>query len=366
MQNSQDKNPATILVVDDSLFNRRLLTRFLVQYGYQVQQAPDGVAALESLRVAPPDLVLLDINMPKMDGFEVCQRLNSNPQTSNIPVIFISALDATEDKVKGFEVGGVDYVTKPIQELEVLARVRTHLQIRALQKGLESQIAELDAFAHTVAHDIKNPLAVLMGYTELLQLDHAQMSIADRAEYLTAMVGQGNKLFRIIEELLLLSRMRQDEAIETHPLEMNELVIGAQKRVENLIEREKAELHQPDAWPTARGYAPWVEEIWVNYLSNAIKYGGEPPQVEFGATELPAEGTVQFWICDNGAGLTPAEQSLLFAPFERLEQAKLREGSGLGLSIVHRIITRLGGTVGVDSEVGKGSTFWFTLPAAEE
>ncbi len=367
MQNSQNKNQATILVVDDALSNRRILTSFLrTQDGYQVQQAADGLAALESIQAKPPDLVLLDINMPEMNGFEVCRRLKASPQTSDIPVIFISALDATEDKVKGFEVGGVDYIIKPIEGTEVLARVRTHLQIRTLQRDLESQIAELDAFAHTVAHDIKNPLAVLVGYTELLRIDQAEMDVAGRDAYIVEMLEQGSKLFRIIEELLLLSSVRQDREIETQPLEMGKLVAGAQKRVRNLIESEKAELRQPAVWPTARGHAAWVEEIWVNYLSNALKYGGEPPRVEFGATALPAEEAVRFWVRDNGAGLTPAEQSLLFTPFERLEQVNVREGHGLGLSIVRRIITKLGGTAGVDSEVGKGSTFWFTLPAARE
>ena len=363
---TDSQNTPTILIVDDTRFNRRLLARLLQREGYLIEQAENGVAALEIVQSTPLDLILLDVSMPKMDGFEVCQRLKADPKTNEIPVIFITALDSTEDKGKGFEVGGVDYIVKPIQETDVLARVRTHLQIRSLQKNLRNQIAELDAFAHTVAHDIKNPLAVLVGYVELLQMDNEGITTAERAKYLNEMLAQGKKLFRIIEELLLLSSVRQDEEIETHSLEMGNLVGGAMKRVKNLIEQENATLQQPQSWPTAIGYAPWVEEIWVNYLSNALKYGGEPPEVSFGATELPAENAIKFWVQDNGAGLTEEEQSLLFTPFERLDQIKVKEGHGLGLSIVRRIITRLGGKVGVDSEVGQGSSFWFTLPVAPE
>jgi signal transduction histidine kinase len=130
-----------------------------------------------------------------------------------------------------------------------------------------------------------------------------------------------------------------------------------------LIEDHRAEIILPERWPVAVGYGPWVEEIWVNYLSNAIKYGGRPPQVEIGAT-IEKEGWVRYWVRDNGEGLSSAEQARLFTPFERLHQASV-EGHGLGLSVVRRIMEKLGGRVGVESEEGEGSTFYFTLPGAE-
>ena len=129
----------------------------------------------------------------------------------------------------------------------------------------------------------------------------------------------------------------------------------------SLIERYDAELHLPSSWPTALGYGPWVREIWINYISNAIKYGGRPPRVEVGAT-TQENGTIRFWVRDNGRGLSSIEQELLFAPFERLGQVRV-EGHGLGLSIVRRIVDKLGGNVGVESEIGRGSEFWFSLKA---
>jgi signal transduction histidine kinase len=141
------------------------------------------------------------------------------------------------------------------------------------------------------------------------------------------------------------------------------VVIDAQDRLADLIGEHQADIILPDAWPTALGRGPWVEEVWVNYISNAIKYGGSPPRVELGATRQ-AGGTVRFWVRDNGPGLTPEEQARLFRSFERLDRVRAK-GHGLGLSIALRIVEKLGGQVGVDSQVGQGSVFSFTLPSAD-
>jgi signal transduction histidine kinase len=165
----------------------------------------------------------------------------------------------------------------------------------------------------------------------------------------------------IIEELLLLSAVRRGEVV-TDPLDMAAIVANAQKRLDYMIDEYKATINKPETWPTAYGQAAWVEEVWTNYLSNALKYGGRPPLVELGATVQP-DGSVRFWVRDNGEGMTEEEQAKLFTPFTRLHQVKA-EGHGLGLSIVRRIVDKLGGQVGVKSEPGKGSTFFFTLPAS--
>jgi signal transduction histidine kinase len=166
----------------------------------------------------------------------------------------------------------------------------------------------------------------------------------------------------IIEELLLLAGIRKTD-VELEPLDMEVILSEVNKRLAHTIQEYQAELVFPEAWPKAFGYAPWVEEIWVNYLSNALKYGGRPPRVELGATKQ-ADGMVRFWVRDNGPGLSRAEQSRLFVPFTKLAQVRV-EGFGLGLSIVRRIVDKLGGQVGVESEgvPGRGSTFSFTLPS---
>jgi signal transduction histidine kinase len=183
---------------------------------------------------------------------------------------------------------------------------------------------------------------------------------------MSSVARNAHKMSIIIDELLLLSSVRGMEEIERHPLEMGRIVAEARGRLLHLIEEHNGVIILPDKWPLALGYAPWIEEVWTNYINNAINYGGRPPRVELGATEQ-ADGTVRFWVRDNGPGLSPEEQARLFTPFERLHEAKIK-GHGLGLSIVQRIVHKLGGQVGVESEgiAGRGSTFYFVLPAIAE
>jgi signal transduction histidine kinase len=180
---------------------------------------------------------------------------------------------------------------------------------------------------------------------------------------LHTVAASARKLNTIVDELLLLASVRQVEEIETYPLDMARIVGGARGRLRYLIEELGGEVALPDSWPVAMGYEPWVEEVWTNYLSNALKYGGRPPRVELGYARNPAFQGIRFWVRDNGLGLSAEEQERLFTPFERLHQVRVK-GHGLGLSIVRRIVHRLDGQVGVDCEAGQGCTFFFTLPAA--
>ncbi len=359
----------TILVVDDNRANLQLLSRLLTRHGYRVQTVGSGAQALEAVRTVLPDLILLDIMMPDMNGYQVCERLKTDERTRDIPILFISALDATEDKVNAFAAGGVDYIPKPFQAAEVIARVRAHLGLRALQRDLQREIverdeliAELDAFAHTVAHDLKSPLTSIIGYAQVLEHSHTTLSDEELRRYLGMISQRGRDMDNIIEELLLLAGVRQMEEVEMSSLDMAAVVAKAQRRLSDMIAECQAEIILPDTWPVAIGYGPWIEEVWVNYISNAIKYGGRPPRVQLGATEQPEDGSVRFWVRDNGAGLSSDEQGRLFTPFTRLSQARAK-GYGLGLSIVRRIVEKLGRQVGVEGNEGEGSTFFFTLPA---
>lgn len=241
---------------------------------------------------------------------------------------------------------------------------------------MEAANAELDAFAHTVAHDLKSPLTALVGYGSLLETCLEGMSCQEIRENLTGICQAGTKMTSIINELLLLAQTRKMETIPRKILDMSALVSEALKRVSVPPGFPQPEILQPASWPRVLGYGPWVEEVWVNYLSNAVMYGGDPAVVELGwdppadPAEAPPGGDgvfplVRFWVRDNGHGLTRDEQSRLFAPFTRLEQARLH-GHGLGLSIVRRIVEKLGGKVGVDSWPGRGSIFFFTLPTVPE
>jgi signal transduction histidine kinase/DNA-binding response OmpR family regulator len=226
---------------------------------------------------------------------------------------------------------------------------------------LQARNEDLNAFAHTVAHDLKTPLGVIIGYADVLMGDFAELLAGEEEAvyYLQAIAKNGRKMSNIIGELLLLAEIRRTE-VQREQIDMAIVVSEALQRLTFLIEETHAEIALPDTWPKAAGYSPWIEEVWVNYLSNGIKYGGQPPRLELGA-EAQDGGFVRFWVRDNGPGVSPEDQTRLFTPFTQLEQVRVT-GHGLGLSIVRRIVEKLDGVVGVKSEAGKGSTFSFTLP----
>ncbi len=376
---------SNILVVDDTPANLKVLTSMLTDRGYQARPAINGQVALTAVQEVPPDLIMLDISMPGIDGYEVCKRLkeDKNPQIREIPIIFISARGEVGDKVKAFKVGGVDYITKPFRMEEVLARVETHLALRKLQKQLQNsnqeliktnnelqaRNEELDAFAHTVAHDLKGPMSQMVGFADILFYDFEDLSPEESRRYLTVIMNSGKKITNIIDELLLLSSVRKMSEIELNPINIATILDQVYQRLDYLITEYKAEIKLPDVktWPVILSYEPWIEEVWVNYVSNAIKYGGNPPVVNFGFdTKIISENLnpgsyYRFWVQDNGPGLTKEEQSRLFTPYTRLNQISAK-GHGLGLSIVQRIVRKLGGNIGVESEIGRGSRFYFILP----
>ncbi len=244
------------------------------------------------------------------------------------------------------------------------ARLVETLQERTAE--LQARNEDLNAFAHTVAHDLKQPLGHMVGFAELLEQDYASLPDEELQHYLHTIARSGRKMVNIIDELLLLAGVRRMKKVEIEPLDMASIVSKAQNRLADLIKDYQARVIVPADWPVALGYAPWVEEVWVNYISNALKYGGQPPRVELGANQLTNhqltnQPMIRFWVRDDGTGLMPEEQTRLFTPFTRLDQTRAK-GHGLGLSIVRRIVERLGGQVGVESAIDVGSIFWFTLP----
>lgn len=386
---NQQTSTNTVLVVDDNANNLQLLFDVLHSAHYNVLIAQDGPSALTSLQQVRPDLILLDIMMPEMNGFELYQRLRQQPIARDVPVIFLSALSDTETIVQGLRLNAVDYITKPFQAEEVLARVEKHLTLARLQRELEIKNArleleiaerrkieqelrqqrrlaeehnkELDAFARTVAHDIKNPLGIIVTYSNFITEQFDSLEQAKLLELLKTMGQVGRKGANIVDELLLLAGVRK-QTVSPRPLKMDRIVKQAWQRLAFMIDEYEGQLIIPESWPAAIGYGSWVEEVWVNYLSNGLKYGGSPPRLELGA-DIQPDGFIRFWVLDNGPGLSPAEQARLFTEFTRLDEVRA-QGHGLGLSIVRRIVEKLGGAVGVESELGAGSRFYFTLPPA--
>lgn len=245
------------------------------------------------------------------------------------------------------------------QAASSMVNAQLYMELDAANKALTVSNEELDAFSHTVAHDLKSPLGLIIGFSDLIMKEGDSLSQSDLHEFLQIIISNGRKMTSIINGLLTLASVRQGE-IDTEPLSMAQYVIEAKNRLIPLAEKYQAEIVIQEDLPTAWGYGAWMEEVWANYLSNAIKYGGRPPRIQVGATRQK-DSMIRFWVKDNGEGLTLEQQAQLFTPFTRLNQAAI-EGHGLGLSIVQRIVEKLGGEVGVDSTPGQGSTFFFTLP----
>ena len=548
------RNLGHILVVDDDRLNRMTLARGLERQGHTVALAENGSQALEMVQEQSFDLMLLDIVMPEMDGYQVLEHIRDNGTVRHIPVIVISSVDEMDSAAKCIRMGAEDYLTKPFNPVLLKARIgasleKKHLRdqeqaylkqlqiererlvllnrmsqeltavldlpqvieqllqavteivgaegalvwlqdknrdkegrwlvcraafhrnqrrpllnvhlpfgqgiagwvaetgksalvshapddprfsfdldrqmdfhtksllavplpvrqtvigvlevvnkvngdfdvgdrtlvetlaasaaialdnaelfesLRQHMAELETRNEELDAFAHTVAHDLKNPLGAVMGLSDGLVGTFTNLSDDKLQNYLQTIAQTSRNMNNIIHELLLLANVRQVEEVEVKPVDMASIVAEAQGRLADLITQRQAEIILPPTWPIVSSYGPWIEEVWVNYISNAIKYGGRPPHIELGADSLRGVGgtkgaMVRFWVHDNGPGLTPEEQARLFTPFTRLDQVRAK-GHGLGLSIVRRIVEKLTGQVGVNSQIGQGSIFSFTLP----
>lgn len=356
-----------IVIAEDDYLVGEMVQGMLAELGYTVVGlATSGVQAIELTTDLNPDVVIMDIQMPGMDGVTAARKIQ---ECCGTPVVILSAYETPELVRKVGEAGVTAYLLKPpdSRELEraitlAIARFEDMAALRRLNDELQASNAELDAFAHTVAHDLQSPLGLISGFSEMLLLHYDEYPPEQHQTILSSITRTSQKMSNIVSELLVLSSVRQME-VEFETLDMAQILDEAQQRLVEEIKTCHAEIIQPSSWPPARGYAPWIEEVWFNYLSNGLKYGGTPPRLVLGVTEQP-DGTLCFWVRDNGQGLTAVDQEDLFTPFTKLSQVRAK-GHGLGLSIVRRIMERLGGTVGVNSEAGMGSTFWFTLSRAE-
>jgi two-component system, sensor histidine kinase and response regulator len=382
MNNPTDNsNKAHILIVDDIPENMIGAERVLKRHGYIVSIAGSGQHALEQIQNNNFDLVLLDIMMPMMDGFEVCRIMKQEPQNANIPVIFLTAVSDLQSVVKGFECGGVDYITKPFNVNELLARVNTHVQLRRLQRlmieqnqllqhqnqRLEQQYKELHTLAHSMTVDLKQPVNAMAGFIKILNKDMKSANNPQALQFLSQLENTRNKVANTLDHLLLLANIRTHE-LKPQQLEMATVVKDVLERLNPLIEEKKAIIKQPNLWPHAWGDEAWVMQIWHIYLNNALRHGGNPPRIELGA-ENSDHGLIKFWVRDNARALSADEQARLGDGRLDLvmgdngpQFSRALEGYGLELSVVQRLAERLGGYTGLESLPGQGNIFYFTLP----
>ncbi|MDM8569360.1 hybrid sensor histidine kinase/response regulator [Thiotrichales bacterium HSG1] len=362
----------TLLIVEDEPVNLNILISYLRDQ-YNVQVARDGEEALLQANNIKPDLILMDVRMPKLDGFETCKMLKKDRETSDIPVVFMTSLTDTEDKVKGFEVGAVDYITKPIQYKEVLARISAQLGLRNLQVILEQQKLaiehknqelqvqnmELNTFAKIVVNDLKKPLVRQASFTNILKKELANK---ESLNFLQEVEQSRHDMVGVVDDMVLLINIRTQEVVVEAP-DMVSVIAEVRHKLTSLINKHNATIDAPPSWPIVWGYSPWIGTVWEIYITNALLYGGKPPKIKLG---YDSEGEqIRFWVRDNSRGFTDNQQKQLFAPMSDIVkiETQLGKGYGLKLSIVRLIIEKCGGKVGVESEIGRGNMFYFTLPA---
>ena len=371
MNSAMPKVPASILVVDDTPANLQLLSEMLKERGYKVRPAPDGETALRGARIAPPDLILLDITMPEMDGYEVCSRLKADARLQDIPVIFISALNEPLDKVRAFQAGGVDYVSKPFNFEEVDARVRTHLELRQRTRELAASLGQLreleqlrDSLTHMVAHDMRSPLLAIQLTLDLFSEEASTLKPMSAQMLLNARTSV-TMLVEMIGQMLDVSRMEAGE-------------MALERTRGNLVEtlRNAVELQRPLAGKRRLGFsagapllasydANLLRRVVGNLIGNAIKF--TPPDGDIRVSVVPADGIARVEVTDNGAGIAPEYHDRIFEKFGQVaNKGGPRVGTGLGLTFARMAIEAHGGNMGVVSALGKGSTFWFTLPVTAD
>ncbi|AUC59756.1 two component signal transduction system hybrid histdine kinase / response regulator [Cyanobacterium sp. HL-69] len=364
--NNLTSKKGDILIVDDVPENLQLLFTMLTDHDYDVRRVLSGRQALQVVDIEAPDLILLDIKMPKLDGYEVCKILKSQEKSKHIPVIFLSALNDTFDKVHAFNVGGVDYITKPFQIEEVVIRVENQLRLLNMQREIERKNKELmllnqdlEAFSHRVSHDLKNKIHVINGFSQLIAQEFAHKFDPDVKEYFQYIQDEGKRMAEVIRDLLRLSQV-QNIDIEYSNFNISEVVseISDKFKVKN-CDRTVDFIITPNLY--CRGDLNLMRIVLENLLENAYKYTAKvkKSRIEFGIIKKGIKNI--YFIKDNGAGFDPQTAEKLFTPFHRLHTEKEFRGTGVGLSTVKRIIQRHNGEIWYDAQVNQGATFYFYL-----
>jgi signal transduction histidine kinase len=377
MHSPCDSAPADILIVDDTPANLQLLGGMLKERGHRVRPVADGKMALQVAHTTPPDLILLDINMPGMNGYEVCAQLKRAERTRDVPVIFISALTETLDKVMAFAVGGVDYVTKPFQFEEVDARVACHLSLRRLQVDLAQRNEELrqtnedlrrlqvqrDSLTHMIVHDLRSPLTGVVGAFDLLALEDNTLTAMSR-KMLGVGHAAGRQIIDMINSLLDISKIEEGQF--TPRCTRNDLVALARDAVALLssLQGNRTVTVESFQEPLVLSFdADLILRVVQNLVANALKFTAPTGTIRIRIT--PVAGAVRVGVSDDGTGIAAEFHERIFEKFGQVETGQTRSGTGLGLTFCKLAVEIHGGRIGVESKVGNGSTFWFELLRTE-
>lgn len=343
-----------ILIVDDTPANVLLLVRMLNMRGYNTRSVLSGKLALQAAHAEIPDLILLDITMPDMNGFEVCTQLKNDEKLKDIPVIFISALNDTVDKVKAFRVGGVDYVTKPFQFEEVYARIQTHVHLRRLEKLR-------DDLAHMVIHDLHNPLSVINGFLHHLETQESQHLSKSTNEYIALARLSADELRYMISAILDVSKLASGEmSLKREDFDLYALIRSVIASTHPLPGNRTITLLESASYFIIKADQGLLRRIIQNLVGNALRY--TPAKGDVRIIITPFANEVRITVTDIGPGIAPEFHRRIFEKFGQVTEHDQQLGTGLGLYFCKLAVEAHGGRIGVDSEVGSGSTFWMVLP----
>ena len=370
---------ADVLVVEDNESNRELLRRRLTPHGFKVVTATNGREALNQLRAASFDIVLLDVMMPEMNGHQVLEAMKADPSLKHIPVIFLTANDSTEEVVAGLREGVVDYVTKPFKAEEVLIRLETHLQISRLNRALLEKNVQLETarasaeeasqaksrFLATMSHELRTPLNAIIGYSEMLQEEAEILGTPEIKPDLQKITGAGKHLLGLINDILDLSKIEAGKmTLYLETFEVRPVLAEVAAMVQPLVAKNGNHLTLEVALEIGlmRADVTKVRQTLFNLLSNASKFTDKGTILLRGRRDA---SNIVFDVIDSGIGMTPEQLGRLFQAFSQADVSTSKKygGTGLGLALSRKFCQLMGGDMTVASEYGKGSTFTATIPA---
>lgn len=374
-----------VLVVDDIAANVRLLSGILKVAGYEVVTASGGEEGLRQVEATSPDVVLLDVMMPDMDGFEVCRRIKANPATSWLPVVFVTALQETADRIAAIEAGADDFLTKPVDEVEVEARVKSLVRVKRQRDDLELAYKELrraeamrDGLAAMMVHDLRTPLTAILGSLET-------MRVAEPSEFQSELIDicsrSSNRLLSIVNDLLDVSKMESGQMkLMRAPIKIADLIDDSldqiapregEKRITRYEREIELKVELSDDLPVLHADYDLLSRIIINLVGNAIKFeprGGAVTITVERDQNTPEPSGVLFKVRDNGPGVPPEDHERIFDKFGQVESSLQgrRLSTGLGLTFCKLAVEAHGGQIWLDSTLGQGSNFYFSIPHGGE
>src|SRR5260370_16208002 len=315
------------------------------------------------------DLVLLDVMMPRLNGFEACERIKNNPATCLIPVVLVTALSDKQDRIKGIKAGADDFLTRRVDRIELLTRVRSLLAIKhrtdELQKRTAQRAAandELEAFSYSVSHDLRAPLRHIYGDAAMLIKDHGPQLVPEAQLRLKRIQEGTQKMGGMIDDLLNLARLDR-RSMDLQMTSLNSLVKNVLHDLESETTDRKIDW-RVGSLPSVNCDPGLIQQVFANLLSNAVKYTRRRERAVIEVDQSTIEGQLVLFVRDNGAGFDPKYSDKLFGTFQRLHTDQEVEGTGLGLATVRRIVRKHGDRVWAEADTNKGATFYFTLGEA--